>query len=198
MQVQNQNAKLNVFCDENAENPRNWDNVGTMICWHRRYAFGDKHSYSEPQEFLQSDEAKSAFVMLPVFLYDHSIQKLSTKSFAGRAQHAEWDSGQVGFIYVNCGKVKELTGLEPTEENKETVQQMLSAETELYSSYIEGDCYGFSIEDMQGNVLDSCGGFYGGDMSEILRTMKEQVGSEYESLFTKMQGYVKTLYSAMT
>ncbi len=198
MQVANENAKLNVYCDLNAESPRTWDNVGTMVCWHRRYAFGDKHDHSGPQAFLESADAKAAYVMLPVYLYDHSAQKLSNQPFTGRAPHAEWDSGQVGFIYVNRGKVKELTGLEPTEQNKDAVTQMLTAETELYSSYIEGDCYGYTIEDLEGNLLDNCGGFYGGDMSDILRQMKEHVGTEYDALFTKMQGYVKTLHAAMT
>ena len=34
-------------------------------------------------------------------LYDHSGLAMSTESFSGRAPHAEWDSGQVGWIYVS-------------------------------------------------------------------------------------------------
>lgn len=198
MEAQNENYKIKVYCDEFAESPREWDNVGTMVCWHRRYALGDKHSYADPQEFMDSDEAKSAYVMLPVYLYDHSVQKLSNRSFVGRAVHAEWDSGQVGYIYVTKEKVKELTGLEPTEANKPAVTKMLEAETELYSSYIEGDCYGYSIEDLTGRQVDQCGGFFGDNMGDVLRQMQEQAGTQYESLFSKMQGYVHTLYSAMT
>lgn len=198
MEVQNNGIQLEVFFDLDSDSPREWDNVGTMVCFHNRYALGDRHNYDSPQDFKESDEAKSAYVCLPIFLYDHTIQKLSNQSFIGRAQHAEWDSGQVGFIYVTNEKVKELTGLEPTEENKTAVSEMLCAETELYSSYIEGDCYGFSIKDMQGNELDSCGGFYGDDMSEVLRQMKEQSDNVYEPLFAKMQAQVKTLYTAMT
>ena len=40
-------------------------------------------------------------VILPLFLYDHSGLSMSTGSFMGRAVHAEWDSGQVGYIYAN-------------------------------------------------------------------------------------------------
>ena len=40
--------------DDMAESPRNTDYCfGTMICWHRRYNLGDKHDYSEPEEFLR-------------------------------------------------------------------------------------------------------------------------------------------------
>ena len=37
---------LSIIQDVDAEDPRNWDNLGTMICFHRRYSLGDKHDYS--------------------------------------------------------------------------------------------------------------------------------------------------------
>ena len=40
--------------DRDAENPRGWDNVGTMVCFHSRYTLGDKHSYSSPEDALLS------------------------------------------------------------------------------------------------------------------------------------------------
>jgi hypothetical protein len=46
-------AVLKVFYDEDAESTRKWDNLGTMVCWHRRYNLGDKHTYGSPEEFLQ-------------------------------------------------------------------------------------------------------------------------------------------------
>lgn len=45
--------------DSPAFSPRDWDNVGTMVCWHRRYNLGDKHDYSEPKDFLR-DLAETA------------------------------------------------------------------------------------------------------------------------------------------
>ena len=41
------------------------------------------------------------YLMLPLYLYDHSGLALRTESFIGKAVHAEWDSGQVGWIYVS-------------------------------------------------------------------------------------------------
>lgn len=35
------------------ESPREWENMGTMVCWSRRYNLGDSHNYSEPREFLE-------------------------------------------------------------------------------------------------------------------------------------------------
>lgn len=50
MSARSKSAVLKVHYDEFAENPRTWDNLGTMVCWHRRYNLGDKQSYN-PEDF---------------------------------------------------------------------------------------------------------------------------------------------------
>jgi len=35
-----------IVADMNPESPREWDNVGTMVCSHRRYNLGDEHQLS--------------------------------------------------------------------------------------------------------------------------------------------------------
>lgn len=35
-------------------NPRDDDNLGTMVCWHSRYSLGDEHHYDNPQQFVES------------------------------------------------------------------------------------------------------------------------------------------------
>ncbi len=44
---------LCVHYDEEAQSPREWDNLGRMICFHSRYALGDRHEYSDPIDFLR-------------------------------------------------------------------------------------------------------------------------------------------------
>lgn len=46
--------RLKVEYDDTPINPRtDYDNFGKMICWHSRYDLGDKHDFSEPDEFLK-------------------------------------------------------------------------------------------------------------------------------------------------
>jgi hypothetical protein len=33
--------KIKIVFDEDIWSPRDWDNLGTMVCWHRRYKLGD-------------------------------------------------------------------------------------------------------------------------------------------------------------
>ncbi len=41
--------------DSDCSNPReDFDSFGKMICFHDRYTLGDKHTYSEPSDFMQS------------------------------------------------------------------------------------------------------------------------------------------------
>lgn len=47
-------AILEIIYDEDCQSPRDWDNLGKMICWHSRYSLGDEHEYSEPHDFLSS------------------------------------------------------------------------------------------------------------------------------------------------
>ena len=37
--------------DDFAESPRDWDNLGTMVCWHNRYTLGDEQPPFDPAEY---------------------------------------------------------------------------------------------------------------------------------------------------
>lgn len=37
--------------DDHAESPREWDNLGTMVCWHRHYTLGDEQPHLDPTEY---------------------------------------------------------------------------------------------------------------------------------------------------
>ena len=44
---------LEIHLDEDPLNPREeQDNLGTMVCWHNRYALGDKRSKGDPEDFI--------------------------------------------------------------------------------------------------------------------------------------------------
>lgn len=45
---------IKLVADESPESPKEWCNVGTMVCWHRRYTLGDEQPKDSPDEYLQS------------------------------------------------------------------------------------------------------------------------------------------------
>ena len=178
--------------DTDPDNPRNWDNVGTMACEYRRYTLGDKNGTSLLVEAIRSskhfapdadddiDDDDISFICeylpkcedilaLPLYLYDHGDITMSTSRFT-----CPWDSGQVGFIF--CTLEHALSEWGPDEAvAREKALSYMEGEVTTYDQFLTGDVYGFEIErqfvDEEGKVvayltehLDSCWGFYGSDV----------------------------------
>lgn len=145
---------INIIPDEGADNPRDWDNQGTMVCFHRNYTLGDKHELSveEAKELV----SRKNVISLPLYLYDHSGITMNTTGF-----HCPWDSGQVGFIYVTKEDVrKEYSVKKISKKLLNMVIQNLISEVKVYDAYLTGDVYGYEIEH-DGEYVDSCWGYFG-------------------------------------
>jgi hypothetical protein len=159
--------RLKVLHDSSADSPREWDNLGTMVCFHNRYDLGDNHNYNS-DDYNNWEEMKKAIekeentaVILPLYLYDHSGISISTGAFSCR-----WDSGQIGFIFVSKEKaLQEFGGKIVTAKLKEKLERILNGEVETYDQYVRGEVYGFQIVDEDDNHIDSCYGFYGTDFA---------------------------------
>ena len=136
---------LEVKQDEYPENPREWDNVCTMVCWHRSYNLGDKHNYDNSDEFFEYILHKICGIKCKDFdelstrekyklacendelyiqelnLYDHSGISISTSN--GYPYNDRWDAGCVGFIYVTKEKaLKEWGGIPEKDESGEFIK----------------------------------------------------------------------------
>ena len=144
--------------DESPESPREWSNLGTMLCWHRRYNLGDKHAFADPRTFQHWLKNNPAIV-LPLYLYDHGGITMNTTGF-----HCPWDSGQVGYIYVTLADVRKEYAKRCVSQNlRRQVEEYLRQEVATYDEFLTGNVYGFIIEDEGGKTLDSCWGFIGLD-----------------------------------
>jgi hypothetical protein len=161
--------------DDCPDSPREWDNLGKMLCFHNRYTLGDKHeglnsedknSWEEWKEYLTKE--LHAVIILPLYLYDHS--GLSLKTFR-HGQHAGWDCGQVGFAYITKEQLKK-EGL-----TKKKAEAVLTAEIETYDQYIQGDVYCLAKDtfdkDKKHLDHDKVSGYYGYD--EALKALETEI-----------------------
>lgn len=167
MKAENENVRLIVEQDESPMDPREWDNLGVIVCWHRRYTLGDEQPRVDPKRWLHEwkrGRKEKDYVMLPVYMYDHSGIWLSTSR--GYPFNCRWDAGQVGFIYATRERAVELG----CEWNLEAIEQQLISEVEVYSQYVSGDVYGFMVERKQPcghwEHEDSCWGYFGSNWKE--------------------------------
>ena len=178
-QIQVGKVVLKVKFDYDAESPRKWDNLGKMVCWHRRYNLGDDHDFKTPSDFQREINERNA-IILPLYLYDHSGITMNTTGFS-----CPWDSGQVGYIYALKEDVKREYGVKRISKKlKEMVERQLVAEVEVYDQFIQGNTFGFVLEDEDGNEIDSCWGFIGDDFVE--NGMKDYLPKEFHEAIAKL------------
>jgi hypothetical protein len=160
-------GELSVRIEQDPEpmNPRKeFDQFGHMLCWHRNYNLGDQNELSVEQgKALAEYVEKDGGIVLPLFLMDHSEISMSTNSRVFRAcDSAGWDWGQVGFIYATKEDIIKNWGIERiTAKLRKFATECLEAEVAEYNQYLTGDVYGYTIEDANGEHIDSCWGFFG-------------------------------------
>ena len=173
---------VQVETDDWAENPREWDNLWTILTWTSRYNSIDSNQYSDLEQFLYS------------YLTEKQVENLykgnpSTKEFFERIQkrfynlgylvepiskfeHGQvvfsvgvsqgWDSGVVGLAMVNINDIKkeyETTVL--SKGLKEKIHAILDSELDTYNSWANGYVYTVALIDFDGDVVDSLGGMIG-------------------------------------
>ncbi|MFQ9738236.1 MAG: hypothetical protein ACLR06_11225 [Christensenellaceae bacterium] len=142
---------------------------------------------SEPiryaRRFLPQRGSKNIYVSLPVYMLDHSGTFLSTEGFSD-VDPGRWDWGQIGIIYCTEEDAKKWFGYLP---DKEMLKTQLNGEVECYNDYLNGAWYEYFIEGRNGEIKDSCGGFFqNGDFNDLINSMKEYVDTDMHPLFDKL------------
>lgn len=165
------NRYLRIYPMEYPCDPREDDNLGSMVCWHNRYQLGDVNPFPTPERFINKLLTfRGPRLCLDLYLYDHSGITISTKPFGCR-----FDSGRVGYIYVDPEKVRQEFSVERISTKlREKVIRILESEVEVYDQYLRGDVYGFVLEKesicdtcqiKSVDQEDSCWGFFGDDIT---------------------------------
>lgn len=191
-----ENGIVEIHFDTDPINPRKeFDHLGKMACWPRDYNLGDRHDYKSSRDLWQDlatdihpdfpnphegiwdgvDEKlaehqrkiiEKHFVVLPLYLCDHSGITMSTGAFS-----CPWDSGQAGWIYMPMTVAREAfeaTSLTPDAEIRVKALECLRAEVKEYDDFLTGQIFGFkafSINEVTGESeeIDSCWGLYGAE-----------------------------------
>jgi hypothetical protein len=153
--------KVEVVQDTDPGSPREWDNAGTVALVDRsRYNFGDERLSRDEMDAIINDPS---MIVLPVYIYDHSGITINTTGFS-----CQWDSGQVGIIYISRkDAVKEWGNKICTQTVAERARRYLKGEIDVLDQYVTGSVYGYRVLDPEGDETDSCWGFYG-EPSECL------------------------------
>lgn len=121
------------------------DWYSTLVTVHRRYSIG--HQAFGTAEGIQRYEAEHERVIAQakleglyhlVYLYDHSGLALSLDQNADTWVHRGWDSGCLGFIYIDYFAAIEKLGREPAPGE---LDKILRQEFDCIAAYVEGDSF---------------------------------------------------------
>ena len=175
--------RCRIMVDPEPVSPREWDNLGTMVCFHKHYNLGDrlgrKHSFETPSQFLEFlEENEDKILVLPLYLMDHSGLSISVDDTMFRmVDSVGWDWDQVGWIYVTYEDIrKEYDVQNITGEVLDKAKKSLIAEVEEYNKYLQGQVMGFIIQEHHPvkcwETIDSCFGFY--DIDSLLWHVPEK------------------------
>lgn len=140
--------------------PADWDNLGEIVySANSRYVLGTKAVTHEEMRDIARQIEIGTLIGLPVYAYIHGDVKI--RAADSNPFNCPWDSGQSGFVYATSEQVfREYGGKRMTKRIREAAKNLLRAEVETFSQYLEGDVWVITHW-KDGEVVDCCGGYYG-------------------------------------
>ncbi len=160
--------ELEIEQDNDPMNPRtDWDNITTIVSFHKRYDLGDKTNYKssdfdswiELKEQIESDY--KVLMIKPLYMYDHSGITISTSPFG-----CQWDSGQIGWVFIDEKQLKLMCG--DNDYTDEKLSDIIDSDIKTYDQYITGEVYQYTIYEIETcdkghehkSIVESCGSYF--------------------------------------
>jgi hypothetical protein len=175
--------------DEYSTSPREWSNLGYFITVDRNYRSPDQNERLENIVKISGEIAKDQadhirlikenyrnvddhiIAIYPIVKYEHSgvVYRLGTA-------HG-FDYSNNGF-YIITDKTQKEVGTK-----KKDFEKVIKNELEVFNKWINGECYQFCLYNEQGEVDDSCGGFY--SVEDIREYLPKEWKDEDLSVYIK-------------
>lgn len=137
--------------------------VGEWPMWHRHYRLGKcSREFETPGDFERWARGRKFEFMEPVYMYDHSGTSFSMAPF-----QCPWDSGQVGYVAMTKKDVDSIAkGMKNKSDRRGRCYDYCRSVLDTYTAWSNGWVWIYDVENEDGEVEDSCGGYIGLDQEE--------------------------------
>lgn len=179
--------KLTIENDPDTESPNEWDG------W-KLYSFSNRHNSFKHPDFLLDENGnmkigyQSKFRAGTAFWLDYFEHGQCSWSLSGEGMQCQWDTARHGGVLIWEQDVSNL-GAKSYEDRAKDARVFC----ETYTDWANGNCYWFELETMDGEDVDSSGGFIGDDGLE--EAIKESLGKD--DLIIEVTGEAKWLTDYM-
>jgi hypothetical protein len=143
------NITVGLHHDQFPENPTEYSDWRVVSLCRRHTSFGEIEDNDELQRQVNEGTA---------FLLSYFEHGLCRWSLSGEGPQCPWDSVHFAGVLYWEGEEK------PTEEQARSF-------IETYTEWCNGSVYGYTIEDEEGEIDDSCFGFYGNDLDYMFEEL---------------------------
>ena len=167
--------KLEIYRDSEPLNPRtDWDNVSTMVCFHRRYELGDvrparngttvtiphtnvRYDNSSDgaeafAEWAEKELASGDIVIASLELYDHGGITMHVHGWGADAfgtGMTGWDSGVVGWCFITKDRAYDELAVGDGEDWSEKARMAIEGDVKTYDDYLTDNVYGFRLRRLE-------------------------------------------------
>lgn len=177
--------KLIIEHDQDPMNPREeYDQLVSLAMFHRRYNLPNDSKLDHTGCWKEMEgkikRQCGAVYIVPIYMYDHSGTAYSREKF-----DCKWDSGQIGFAYLTKKAISNFGWKRVTKGREQQLNDAIDATLHEWECYENGEVYGYAVEDPDGDLVDCCTGFFGGDhnknglkenLQEYLKHLVEKIG----------------------
>jgi len=148
---------LEINYDEYVDSPRDRCNISKLATIHDRYNMpNDTNINLQSIKYYQDligtvNDNYDVRMMFGVSMYDHSGISISIHKLDSISRG--WDNSVIGICFVeNNDEYKDMTD--------EMIMKYVDDEIKQYNQYLKGSVYQFCLYGFDGEMIDSCCGFY--------------------------------------
>jgi len=171
--------KLVIQYDSCPESPREWSNLGYFVTKNTKYSSPDGKDNAFYDAMVETQDnatdGENHIELIKKYLKEQGENVLAIYPIT-RYEHGNVSyrlGTQQGFDYSNCGfYIVTKQSADEIGTKKKDFEKVIADELERYNSYANGEVYGFTLYDDNGEHENSCWGFY--DIEHIREHLPEE------------------------